>query len=349
VSVSYDSIGTVSAVGGTTLVPGTSTPGLPTGQNASYGKLAAIIWGNALDADLIYDSATWNFRGDAEGGDGSWGFDDEGTRHASAFFTSNDLTGTTQSFTNGGAADIGNMTIGYIMSFTKTLMYWAPPEVAEASDNAGGSGFSATFNRDPGFTAGDVAVLVLVANDDIVNPASIALTLPGTTQGTGTTAVVTSPFSQGHDSRVTIRRVTIAGTSNGTAPSVTSSTDFTGAALLIRLRDTDTIPVSMSAGPDQIDIEPYSTVTLDSSGSTGSSARTWSLQSGAPTVTLSSNTAVSPTFEAPGTLNGTTLVFRVTDDISEVYDEVSVTVLAASRRVKVGGSMAPIKRRVTFS
>lgn len=104
----------------------------------------------------------------------------------------------------------------------------------------------------------------------------------------------------------------------------------------------------MNAGADQTGIEPGATVTLDSSGSTGVSAgRTWSQVSGA-TVSLSSTTATSPTFTAPPELTDTTLVFRVTDNATSTSDDVSIGVLRASRRVKIGGVMTPVYRRVTL-
>lgn len=64
-----------------------------------------------------------------------------------------------------------------------------------------------------------------------------------------------------------------------------------------------------NAGPDQTGIVPYATVTLTSAGSTGSpTAWRWTaLTPGAPA--LSATNVASPTFTAPGTLNGTTLTW----------------------------------------
>ncbi len=105
---------------------------------------------------------------------------------------------------------------------------------------------------------------------------------------------------------------------------------------------------TMDAGADQAGIEPGATVTLDSSGSTGvASGRTWSQVSG-PAVTLSDDTATSPTFVAPPSLTAETLVFRVTDNATSAFDEVSIDVLMAARRVKLGGSMTPVYRRITL-
>lgn len=63
------------------------------------------------------------------------------------------------------------------------------------------------------------------------------------------------------------------------------------------------------AGPDQTGIVPYATVTLTSAGSTGSpSAWRWeALTPGAPA--LSATNVASPTFVAPGTLDGTSFTW----------------------------------------
>ncbi|HEY2086264.1 MAG TPA: hypothetical protein VGH54_09595 [Mycobacterium sp.] len=76
--------------------------------------------------------------------------------------------------------------------------------------------------------------------------------------------------------------------------SVTYSTAFAGTA---------------NAGPDQTDIVPFATVTLDGTASTGSpSVYQWEQISG-PAVTLSSTSAAQPTFTAPADIAGATLVF----------------------------------------
>lgn len=91
-----------------------------------------------------------------------------------------------------------------------------------------------------------------------------------------------------------------------------------------------------NAGVDQT-VEPWSTVTLDGSGSSDSdgtvASYAWSQTSGT-TVTLSSSTAQKPTFTAPASSSDATLVFSltVTDDggATSTADTVSITVLAAT-------------------
>lgn len=109
------------------------------------------------------------------------------------------------------------------------------------------------------------------------------------------------------------------------------------------------LSATMNAGPNQVEVEPGTLVTLDSSASTGvTSGRTWTQQSGTAVV-LSSTTATMPTFIAPPTLSGGVLTFRVTDNSSGAVDDVSVTIFPASRRIKLGGIMVPSYRRAMIS
>lgn len=91
-----------------------------------------------------------------------------------------------------------------------------------------------------------------------------------------------------------------------------------------------------NAGPDQSTVEPWSTVTLDGSGSADSdgtiASYAWT-QTGGTTVTLSSTTAQKPTFPAPASLTNQSLTFSlvVTDNLgaTSTADTVVITVLAA--------------------
>lgn len=84
------------------------------------------------------------------------------------------------------------------------------------------------------------------------------------------------------------------------------------------------------AGSDQVDIEPYSTVTL-----TGSGTGTWS-QTDGTTVTLDDDGATA-TFEAPGTIASETLTFDYGGDTCDV------TVLPVTERQVLGGVEVPLK------
>lgn len=106
------------------------------------------------------------------------------------------------------------------------------------------------------------------------------------------------------------------------------------------------------AGLMQTFVEPFSTVTLDGSGSSDADndplTYAWS-QTVGPAVTLSSSTSVSPTFTAPATLSGTTLTFQlVVNDgtVNSSPDTVDIVVSAHTMwRIQnpVGPVLVPIR------
>jgi hypothetical protein len=107
-------------------------------------------------------------------------------------------------------------------------------------------------------------------------------------------------------------------------------------------------PPTASAGSDQTNIEPWSTVTLagtDSDADGTVVTRTWRQISG-PAVTLSA-TGNTATYAAPATITGGTLVFgyQVIDNSGAPSAESTVThtVLPATERVIVGGVEVPVR------
>jgi len=111
-----------------------------------------------------------------------------------------------------------------------------------------------------------------------------------------------------------------------------------------------------SAGPDQSNIEAYGSVQLAGSGSDpdGSIASySWNHISGASSnAALSSTTTASPSYTAPGTLAGSTDVWRltVTDNQGATdTDDISVTVLPARERAVIGGVEVPVNIRAVGS
>lgn len=107
-------------------------------------------------------------------------------------------------------------------------------------------------------------------------------------------------------------------------------------------------PPTANAGPDQTNIEPWSTVTLDGSGSADSdgtiASYAWT-QTAGTAVTLSNSAAVQPTFTAPAALRSVLFTFQlqVTDnDGATSTDSVSITVLAATDAIVAGGVLVPL-------
>jgi hypothetical protein len=105
-----------------------------------------------------------------------------------------------------------------------------------------------------------------------------------------------------------------------------------------------------NAGADQSNVKPYSTVTLDGSGSSDSDGTittySWSQTGGSPTVSLSGSGATR-TFTAPGTLSGTVLTFSLTvtdnDGANSTANTMTVTVALVPERLMVGGVWIPAK------
>lgn len=100
--------------------------------------------------------------------------------------------------------------------------------------------------------------------------------------------------------------------------------------------------VAPSAGADQTNVEPGSTVTItatDTDGTIASIVQT----AGSPTVTLSGSGG-SRTFTAPLTLAGTTLTFQVTDN-GGLTDDMTVTVLPAAERIMLAGTWVAARFR----
>lgn len=108
-----------------------------------------------------------------------------------------------------------------------------------------------------------------------------------------------------------------------------------------------------NAGPDQTNIEPWTTVTLDGTGSIAGSGSitgySWT-QTAGTSVSLSSASAPNPTFTAPGTLAGVTLAFSlvVTNSYSQMSSPATVntTILYVSERAVISGSEVPVRTQV---
>ena len=109
------------------------------------------------------------------------------------------------------------------------------------------------------------------------------------------------------------------------------------------------VPPTANAGPDQ-SVLPYTTVTLTSAASTDSDgtivSRLWSQTAGTPTVTLSSTSAMSPTFTAPSVKGGTSLTFQVLitdDDGATGTDTVTITVASGTYYYWDGSAWRPLQ------
>lgn len=107
--------------------------------------------------------------------------------------------------------------------------------------------------------------------------------------------------------------------------------------------------LTVDAGVNQVNIEPYDTVTLSGSvsGGTAPYSYAWTQTGGSPTVTLSGS-GMTRTFSAPALLNGTTLTFQltVTDSASgSGNDSMTVTVYVHNDFTRSGGQWIPHRIR----
>jgi hypothetical protein len=104
-----------------------------------------------------------------------------------------------------------------------------------------------------------------------------------------------------------------------------------------------------SAGADQTNVEPWSTVTLTGTDTGSPTTRAWTQTGGAPSVTISGASTTTPTFTAPGTIAGTTLTFTYTVSGSgaPASSATNVTVLPVTERAVIGGVEVPMQIRVS--
>lgn len=106
------------------------------------------------------------------------------------------------------------------------------------------------------------------------------------------------------------------------------------------------------AGTDQVDVEPFDTVALDGTASTGSpSIYEWTQLAG-PAVDLSDPTDPEPTFTAPAGLTGSTLTFGLrvgAGATMSAQDAVDVTVLPHDKFERRSAAWVPFDERVRQS
>lgn len=257
--------------------------------------------------------------------------------------TASDPDGTTPTVTwaqTGGTPTVTLSGTGYNRTFTA-------PIVASATALT----FTATAS-DGTLTGTDSVVINVLANRAPTVNAGVDQT--GISPGTTVTLTATASDPEGTTPTISWAQtagtptVTLSGsgaTRTFTAPSVVGGTTltFTATAGDGALTSTDTMTVSVNgsnqaplvnAGADQVNIEPFGTVTLTATASDPDGTTptvSWSQISGTA-VTLSGSGSTR-TFVAPATHTGDTLVFRATasDGTLQTTDDVAITVYPQNR------------------
>ncbi len=111
------------------------------------------------------------------------------------------------------------------------------------------------------------------------------------------------------------------------------------------------LPPIASAGANQVNLEPYATVTHAGSGTDSDGAVTsyvWTQTGGSPTVAISNANTATMSYTAPGTIAGTTLTFQltVTDNQGATGTAIAQdTILPATERAALGGVEVPVNTR----
>lgn len=306
-------------------------------------------YGNSVGAAPA-TPAGWTFLDSVYGVTGSFG-SETGPRGLAVWYCDDDgtMAGDVVTLTNGGSGTTRVLRAVIHRLVLDNATAWSTPASEVFEDSTSNTTFSGTFSPDPGALTGDYVIAAACWVPSTSNVSTGITAAVGWTGTTGTTELLDSGTStNGNKLRFnTYGRPVSTGTSSA-APtlSLTLGAAATGVGLLIRQRATG-VPLGADAGVDQA-VEPYTTVTLDGSESTGAiTAYAWT-QTAGTVVTLSSASAQQPTFEAPASLDGETLTFELTVTDGSSTSSASVTDVdvlpAVSRRAK-SGAWHPLRRR----
>lgn len=232
----------------------------------------------------------------------------------------------------------------------------------------GGTQPATTWSQSPAAQTG--WILISMAVGIAPNTAPIANAGPDQSVGTGSVCTLDGSGSSDPDgdtityawtktsgpaatlSSSTAQKPTFTPSSTGTyvfSLVVTDSHGTASSADTVSITATNSAPTA-NAGTDQVDVDPFDTVTLDGSASFDPDGTivsyAWVQTAGASVGTISGASTAHPTFVAPGTVAGTVLTFRLTvvdNGGTSATDTVNVTVFPHTLfRIGAGGTPEPV-------
>lgn len=322
----------------------TGTGNVTTAQSNSATSLAGAKPTNTADGDLLLAYALFRNTGATITAPSGWTL--IGTQEVAAFTeavfyraipSAASETATSYTFSTSSTSGRSNLIIARVTGVNLTT-----PLQATGAWAVGSSGVVTMAS----LTATGPAQLVAVASR---NNGS-GTTSPATWSGSLVTAAsVLSGTGSVTETYIAQQAIAASGATGTRTATLSPQTATAGQMFLLNPLVTNVGPTA-NAGPDQSNVEPYSIVTLDGSGSTDPdgtiSTYAWSQTSGT-SVTLSSASAQKPTFTAPATMDGTTLVFSlvVTDNngATSTADTVSIQVLPHNEWYRSGGAWVAVQ------
>jgi hypothetical protein len=254
-------------------------------------------------------------------------------------------------------ADLGatlTITSTLSTSIKRTMVVAAYPGATLGDAQIKQAGSNSTSHMSPTATAANAGAWAVDIFAERGNPASSGFTLPGNLImrqqffHTGGAAISTVVADDDNVGAGTVAANTVTGTF--------ATNNAIEATIILEPGSAANVPPNAVAGVNQFDVEPWAVVQVggaDSDTDGTISSVSWA-QTGGPDVTLYSDaalatpstTAATVYFEAPASVNGTTVTLEktVTDNLGAVaVVDVAVQVLPVTERVVIAGVEVPLR------
>jgi len=295
------------------------SPAYPTGISAATSKLFCIVTGRSNTADTLPTMPSgWTRLGGIEGGTGTWGTADNGTRMVHIF--QKDVTDGTEtgSVTVSLSGTSNNTLRANIFRVEVPSNYNIDVALSTATDTSRDTSLSFTGGTSLSWAASDLLIVGIGQDVDTATHSSQAISASGATF-TRTNRASTA-VTNGNDHRHIIESASVDTGSGSSAPtfSATTSANASGAALFARMRAVPppflvVLSSNITAGGEATTAQ----LTAPSGKSTSDfvTGRMWDNENGTDTIDITTDDytevewCVQPSSAA---VNGTTYEFRVT-------------------------------------